>query len=112
MPGTNDKLRHKQGQVQMTQEKKNSTRAQAISDLNTEAAIRFLHSVSSKNEDSGPIDKDGTGGGFSSGIYSFQIEIAINGFFVSINYLDPEILDERYIVETIDEVFELVRAKF
>lgn len=96
----------------MSQEKKNSIRAQASSDLNTEAAIKFLHPLSSKQEDSGPIDKDGTGGGSSSGVHSFQIEVAINGFFVSINYSDPDVPDERYIVETIDEVFKLIQAKF
>lgn len=93
----------------MHQQKKTSTVAQASSQQNTEAAVKFLRPVSSTSTgDKGPIDKDGDGPS-GSDIHHFDIQVGLNGFFVTVDYLD--MLEERYVVQTMDEVIELLRKK-
>lgn len=95
----------------MSQPKENSTVAQASSGLNMEAAIKFLPRVSS-NEKYEPEFKDGDGGGGPSDVLQFLIEVALNGFMVTITYDDLGVPDEKYIVQTMDEVTELLKKKF
>lgn len=97
----------------MNQQKKNSIVAQASSNLNTEAAIKFLPLASSKDgvKSGGPTDKDGFDPGGTE-VLQFIVDIALNGFLITIVYIDQEIPDEKYIAETMDEVSELMKSKF
>lgn len=96
----------------MSQQQKNTPTAQVNSEMHTEAVLKFQPLASSKIKDSsaGPTDKDGFEG--NSDVFNFAIEVALNGFFVIISYVSPEIPDERYIVHTLDEVVALLQEKF
>jgi hypothetical protein len=96
----------------MSQQKKNSSVAQASSGLNTEAAIKLLHQVSSISNSSGPHLKDGDGGGEGPCVLNYVIEVAVNGFFVTVCFDDMEVPDLRLIVQTMDEVIEILRGNF
>ena len=96
----------------MHQPKKNSTNAQANLGQSTEAAIKLLPRNSSnenKFSDGGPIDKDGFEG--SAFVRNYVVEVALNGFFVTITYDDLDTPDLRYVVQSMDEVIEILRGK-
>lgn len=98
----------------MNRPKKNSTNVKMSSSLNTEAALKFLplNSKDFKTSDGGPTDKDGFEGGGTS-LLGVNIEVAANGFYVVIHIAtDDGIAEDRFIAETIDEVFELIRGNF
>jgi hypothetical protein len=96
----------------MKQQRKNSTNAQGNLSQSTEAVLKFPPPASSSSKSNGPSFKDGDGDGPMSDVQTFTIEVALNGFFVTIIYDDFEIGNERYVVETMDEVVELLRKKF
>ncbi len=81
------------------------------SGLNTEAALKFKPQVLKNSEassDSG--HKDGLGPEGSI-ILSYDVQVASNGFFVTVIYTE-DIPDERHVVQTMDEVIEILRSTF
>lgn len=96
----------------MNQQKKNSPLAQASSELNMEAAIKLLHPLSSTKplKDNTPMDGDGDDGDGPE-VLSFLIEVAMNGFMVTVTYVD-DTPDLRVVVQTMDEVVEALRGHF
>ena len=96
----------------MNQPKKNSIVAQASTELNSEAALKFLPLTSSKTgSTAGPTLKDEDGGP-DGDILSYDIQVGLNGFFMTIVFSDAETPDARYILQTMDEVIELLRGTF
>ena len=95
----------------MNQPKKNSMNAQASQDLNLEAVLKFPPPLKSA-PDASTSFKDGDGDGDDlEGIRCFDIQVGLNGFFVSIIFESPEIADERFIVGTMEEVIEILRGE-
>jgi len=95
----------------MHQPKQNSTHAPESLPQSTEAtAIKFLRPLSSKNNiaQGGPTDKDGTEGG-GSDVESFIVDVADNGFLLTVNYLDG--LQEKTVHQHFDEVLEVMKVK-
>lgn len=94
----------------MSQQKKNTTVAQASLDQSTEAAIKLLPLTSSKSKttDDGPIDKNGFDD--MQLVRSYYVEVALNGFYVTVIFED-DIPDLRYVVQHMDEVIEILRGK-
>lgn len=95
----------------MNQPKKNTTIAQASLELNTEAALKLmpqaLKPIKSQKE---PEHGDGDGGPPDGAVIKYEIEVAENGFFVTICWSAPDIADSRYIVHTMAEVIELLKG--
>lgn len=96
----------------MNRPKKNSMSVSGNLSQSTEAAIRLFPRASSKNKetDEGPIDKDGFDG--SSMVQTYIVEVALNGFFVTVIFDDLGTPDLRYVVQTMDEVVEIMRGNF
>lgn len=65
----------------------------------------------SKSTEGGPTDKDGFEGP-PFGVLNYVIEVALNGFFVTVVFDDPETPDLRYVVTTMDEVIHIMRGNF
>lgn len=81
-----------------------------LESVRTQSAVKILNNVSKLNDKIDTKDKDGDDG--PSDIMAFDVQVALNGFFVTISYCDIELADERHVVQTMDEVVELLRSKF
>lgn len=93
----------------MSQPKENLNHAPENLPQSTEAtALKFLRPVSSKLSEGGPTDKDGIDGG-GTDVESFFVDVATNGFLLTINYDDG--LQEKTVHEHFDEVIEVMRKK-
>lgn len=95
----------------MNRPKKNTTVAQASLEQSTEAAIKLLPLNSSKNKlsDKEPIDKDGSDD--MQLVRSYYVEVALNGYFVTVVFDDDFTPDLRYVVTHMDEVVEILKGK-
>lgn len=94
----------------MDQQEKNSTNAEMSSQNENRAVKLFPVPGSGKTSESNfetmfKDEFDGVGT-----VLQYTVEVAFNGFFVTISYEEPEIPDERYVVQTMDEVIELLRG--
>lgn len=79
------------------------------SELSMEAAIKLVPQAS-KTSDGGPTFKDEDGDEDTS-VGFFHIDVAINGYVLTISYNNQEIADEVYVVQNIEEAFELIRER-
>lgn len=95
----------------MSQPKEKSTVVSANSSLNTEALLKFPPQVSSIKKDD-PMLKDGDGGGERADVLQYLIEVALNGFMVTITYDLIDVPDEKYVCQNMDEVAEILKKKF
>jgi hypothetical protein len=95
----------------MNRPKKTSTTAQASTSHEAEAAVKLIRPTF-KSTKSDPQFKDGEEPPPPDHVMSYDIQVGINGFFVTISYSDIEVPDERYIAHTMDEVVELLRSSF
>lgn len=94
----------------MSQLKENSMHVEPSLPQSTEAAVKLLHQASStKTSDGGPTDKDGFEGS-GTDVDSFFIDVASNGFLLTINCEDG--LQEKTVHEHLDEVLEIIRTRF
>lgn len=95
----------------MNRPKKSTTVAQASSGLSTEAALKLLPQtlkpLKSRNETE---HGDGDGDGPDGTVMKYEIDVAENGFMVTICWTAMELADSRYIVHTMEEVIELLRG--
>lgn len=94
----------------MSQQPKSSMNAEGNLSQSTEAAIKLLPRASKSEQvhDGGPIDKDGFDG--MQLVRSYYIEVALNGFFVTIVFND-DTPDLRYVVQDMSEVVEILKGK-
>ena len=93
----------------MSQPKKNSIVAQASTEINSEAAIKLFPQSFPKTKDSvDTIEKDGTDG--ETGIEFFTVEVALNGFLLTIQYEDGS--EVKTIHDDFDEVLKNMRGAF
>ena len=100
----------------MSRPKKSTPRAQANSGLSTEAVLKlpprtFSTPLTEVPKDGGPTDKDGNDG-TPPEVFNYVIEVALNGFFLVITYNDPEMPDERYVFQSLDEVIQCLKDTF
>lgn len=59
-----------------------------------------------------PVIKDGDGDEPPPGeTMSASVEVALNGYFVTISYADIDVADERYVLNTVEEVLDLLRKR-
>lgn len=95
----------------MNQPKKNTPLAQASSELNTEAALKLMpQALKSFKSHKGPEHGDGDGDGPDGTVMKYEIDVAENGFLVTICWTSPDLADSRYIVHTMAEVIELLKG--
>lgn len=93
----------------MNRPKKTTIVAQASSEMHTEAVLKFQPLTSSKPNAKDPMFGDGDGDdGEISPVRSYVIEVAMNGFFVTITREDYS--EDRYIVNAMEEVLELIQG--
>lgn len=93
--------------------KKNLTNVKMHLPQNTEAVLKFRPQVSSGNNkfsEGGPTDKDGVDAPF--GVLNYVIEVAMNGYFLTIVFDDPEVPDLRFVLEDFEQVIHVMRGNF
>jgi hypothetical protein len=75
----------------------------------SEAVLKFTPQTLKKIAEKGPIDKDGDGDD-PSNITMITIEIALNGFVVTILLDDGS--EEKYVETDFDQVLSSLRSRF
>lgn len=81
------------------------------SGMNTEAALQLFPLPSNKNQDpEDPEYGDGDGGSHSGFVDAMHIDVAENGYCVTIHYVDMP--PERYVVKDFEEVIKVLRGDY
>lgn len=93
----------------MNHPRKNSIRAQASSEMNTEAAVKLLPLTSSKDENDLEF-KDGDGGPDPGFVNCITIDVAENGYCVTTVYVDMP--PERYVVTDFADVLKILKGEY
>lgn len=77
--------------------------------MHTEAVLKFQPLTSSKPKAQEPMHGDGDGDdGDVPPVRTYLVEVAINGYFVTITREDYE--EERFVVHDMAEVLELIQG--
>lgn len=81
----------------------------SLTSVQANSAVKVLKPVTNLKNVIDTKDKDGDES--LSETMSIDVQVALNGYFVTISYSDLDTPDERYVLSTSDEVLELMRKK-